>query len=61
MAHVVFVCAGDGIEELGPVQAEHFRTSSAGQHDFNGPVAHDLSGDTTMFWQLCVFLIRGVQ
>ena len=64
MAHVAFICAGDGIEGLGPVQAEHFLTSSAGRHCFDGlvllsPIAHDLSGDTTLFRQFCVFICRG--
>jgi hypothetical protein len=63
MAHVAFVGAGDGIEELGPVQAEHFLTSRDGRLVLDGlvllPFAHDLSGDTTLFQQLCVFIFRG--
>ena len=47
MARVAFICAGAGIEELGPVQAEHFLTCRAGRLALDGlvllPVAHDLS------------------
>ena len=63
MAHVAFVGAGDGIEEPGPVQAEHFLTSRDGRLVLDGlvllPFAHDLSGDTTLFRQLCVFIFLG--
>ena len=45
MAHVAFVGAGNGIEELGSVQAEHFLTSRAGRLVLDGlvllPIAHD--------------------
>ena len=63
MAHVSFMCAGDGIEFLGLVQGEHFRSSRVGLHGFDGlvlrPIEHDLSRDTTLFLQLCVFIFRG--
>ena len=65
MAHVSFICAGDGIEFLGLVQTELFRSSSVGRHGFDDhvrrPIAHDLSCDTTLFRQLCVFIFRGEQ
>ena len=64
MANVTLFCAADGIEGLGPVQAFQFRTSSGGwlvrdvlvMH----PIAHDLSGDTTLVRQLCAFVFRGM-
>ena len=65
MAHLalVLVGAGDGIQEFGPVQAQHFLTSRAGRRDLDGlvllPSAHDLSGNTALFQQLCVFIFRG--
>ena len=62
MARVAVLCAGDGIEGLGPVQAVHLRTSRAGRFARDGrvllPIAHDLSGYTTLFRQLCAFVFR---
>ena len=58
--HVTLLGAGDGIEDLGPVQAEHFLTSRAGQPVLDGlvlfPIAHDLRGDAALFQQLCIFI-----
>ena len=60
MAHVASVGAGDGIEELGPVQLV---TSSPWRPVLDGlmllPIARDLSGDATLFRQRCVFIFRG--
>jgi hypothetical protein len=60
VAHVTLLGAGDGIEDLGPVQAEHFLTSRAGQPVLDGlvlfPIAHDLRGDAALFQQLCIFI-----
>jgi hypothetical protein len=52
MALIDLFCAADGIEGLDPVQAFQFRTSRGGGLVRDGlvlhPIAHDLSGDTTM-------------
>ena len=62
MAHVALLGAGDGIKDLGPVQAEHFLTSRTGRPVFDGlvlpPIALDLCGEEAMFRQLCIFIFR---
>ena len=64
MANVTLFCSPDGVEGLGLVQAFRFRTSSGGGLVRDGrvlhPIAHDLSGDTTLVWQLCDFVFRGM-
>ena len=64
MAVVALFCAADGIEGLDPVQAFQFRTSSGGGLVRDGlvlhPIAHDLSGDTTLFRQPCAFVFQSM-
>ena len=63
MTHVALLGAGDGIENLGPVQAEHGLTSRSGRPVLYGlvllAIAHDVRGDAALFRQLCVFSFRG--
>ena len=64
MAVVTLFCAADGIEGLDPVQAFQLRTSSGGGLVLDGlvlhPIAHDLSSDTALVRQLCVFVFRAM-
>ena len=65
MAVVTLFCAADGIEGLDPVQAFQLRTSSGGGIVLDGrrtlhPIAYDLSSDTALVRQLCVFVFRGM-
>ena len=63
MAHFALL-AGDGIDDLRPVQGKHLRTSGAGRPVLGGLVlhqmAHDLCGDAALFRQLCIFIFRGM-
>jgi hypothetical protein len=64
VAHVALLGEGDGIEDLGQVQAEHFLTSRAGRPVLDGlvllSIAHDLCGDAALFRQLCIFIFQKI-
>ena len=54
MAHFAILGAGDGIDNLRPVQGKHLRTSGAGRPVLDGlvlhPLTHDLRCDAALFW-----------